>query len=42
MMQIEGQMTEVKGEGKKNTVLDDLRNRKRYWTLKEETEDRKR
>ena len=40
---IEGQMTEVKGAGKRRTqLLDDLRNRRRYWELKEEAEDRKR
>ena len=37
----EGQMTEVKGVGRRKTqVLDDLRNRRRYWELKEEAEDR--
>ena len=40
---IEGQMTEVKGVGRRRTqLLDDLRNRRRYWELKEEAEDRKR
>ena len=40
---IEGQMTEVKGVGRRRTqLLDDLRNRRRYWVLKEEAEDRKR
>ena len=40
---IEGQTTEVKGVEKKRTqFLDDLRNRRRYRELKEETEDRKR
>ena len=39
---IEGQMTEVKGVGRRRTqLLDDLRNRRRYCELKEETEDRK-
>ena len=39
---IEGQMTEVKGVGRRRTqLLGDLRNR-RYWELKEEAEDRKR
>ena len=39
---IEGQMTEVKGVGRRRTqFLDYLRNR-RYWGLKEEAEDRKR
>ena len=39
---IEGQMTEVKGVGRRRTqLLDDLRNRRRYWELKEEAEDRK-
>ena len=37
---IEGQMTEVKGVRKRWTqLLDDLRNRKRYWALEEEAED---
>ena len=42
---IEGQMTEVKGVGRRRRrtqLLDDLRNRRRYWELKEEAEDRKR
>ena len=40
---IEGQMTEVKGiEIRKTQLLDDLRNRRRYWELNEEAEDRKR
>ena len=40
---IEGQMTKVKGVGRRRTqLLDDLRNRRRYWELKEEAEDRKR
>jgi hypothetical protein len=39
----EGQMTEVKGVGRRKTQsLEDLRNRRRYWELKEEAEDRKR
>ena len=39
---IEGQMTEVKGVGRRRTqLLDDLRNRRKYWELKEEAEDRK-
>ena len=34
-------MTEVKGVGKRITqLLDDLRNRRRYWELKEEAEDK--
>ena len=37
----EGQMTEVKGVERRRT-LDDLRNRRRYWELKEEAEDRNR
>ena len=38
---IEGQMTEVKGVGRRRTqLLDDLRNGRRYWELKEEAEDR--
>ena len=41
--EIEGQMTEVKGVGRRRTqLLDDLRNRRRYWELKEEAEDRNR
>ena len=40
---IEGQMTEVNGIGGRRThLLDDLRNRRRYWELKEEAEDPKR
>ena len=40
---IEGQMTEVKGVGRRRTqLIDDLRNRRRYWELKEEAEDRNR
>jgi hypothetical protein len=36
---IEGQMTEVKGLGRGRTqLLDDLRNRRRYWELNEEKE----
>jgi len=36
-------MTEVKGVGRRRTqLLDDLRNRRRYWELKEEAEDQKR
>ena len=32
---IEGQMTEVKGVGRRRTqLLDDLRNRRRYWGAK--------
>jgi len=32
----------VKGVGRRRTqLLDDLRNRRRYWELKEEAEDRK-
>ena len=37
---IEEQMTELKGVGRRRAqFLDDLRNRRRYWELKEETED---
>ena len=40
---IEGQMMEVKGVGRRRTqLLDDLRNKRRYWELTEEAEDRKR
>ena len=40
---IEGQITEVKGVGRRRTqLLDYLRNRRGYWELKEEAEDRKR
>jgi hypothetical protein len=36
-------MTEVKGVGRRRTqLLDDLRNRRTYWELKEEAEDWKR
>ena len=38
---IEGRMTEVKGVGRRAQLLDELRNRRRYWELKEEAEDRK-
>jgi hypothetical protein len=35
-------MTEVKGVGRRRTqLLDDLRNRKRYWELKVEAKDKK-
>ena len=38
---IEGQMSEVKWVGRRRTQLhDDLRNRGRYWEIKEEAEDR--
>ena len=36
---IEGEMAEVKGVGIRTQFLDDLRNRRRYWEVKEETED---
>ena len=37
---IEGQMTEVKGVGRRRSQLfGDLRNRRKYWKLKEETEN---
>ena len=39
---IEGQMTEVKGLGRRTQLLDGLRNRRKYWELKEEAEGRKR
>jgi len=33
-------MTEVNGVGRRRTqLLEDLRNRRRYWELKEETDD---
>ena len=40
---IEGQMTEVKevGRRRRTQLLDDLRNMRRYWEIKEEAEDRK-
>ena len=39
----EGETMEVKGVGRRRSqLLDDLRNRRRYWELKEEAEDRKR
>jgi hypothetical protein len=39
---IEGQTTRVKGVGRIRTkLLDNLRNRRRYWKLKEVAEDRK-
>jgi hypothetical protein len=40
---ISGQMTEVKGEGRRRKLLrDDLRKGRRCWEIKEEIEDRKR
>jgi hypothetical protein len=39
---IEREMKELKGVGTKAQRLDDLENRRRYWALKEEAEDRKR
>ena len=40
---IEGQITEVKRIGRRRRkFIDDLRNRRRYWELKEEAEDRNR
>ena len=40
---IEGQMMEVKGVGRRRTQpLDYLRNRRIYWEIKEEPEDRNR
>ena len=41
---IKGQMTEVKGvrRRRRTQLLDYLRNRRRYWELKEEDEDQKR
>ena len=35
---IEGQMIEVKGVGRRTQLLYYLRNRRRYWDLKEEAE----
>ena len=37
----EGQMMEMKGVGRRTWLLDYLRNRRRYWGLKEESEDLK-
>jgi len=40
---IEGQMTEMKGVGRRRTkLLEDLRNRKGYWGLKDKAECKKR
>ena len=40
---IEGQLTEVKGVGRRGTqLLDNLRKRRRYWKLKEKAGDRRR
>ena len=39
---IEGHMTEVKGAGRRTHLLGYFRNKRRYWELKEEAEDRKR
>ena len=41
---IEGEIMEVNGERRsrrRTQIRDDLRNRRRYWELKEETEDRR-
>ena len=39
---IEGQMTKVKGEGRRRIqLLGDLKNRRRYWEIKEKAEDLK-
>ena len=38
---IEGNMTEVKGVGRRTQLLNDLRNRGIYWELKQEAEDPK-
>jgi hypothetical protein len=35
-------LMEVKGVRRRTQLLDDLRNRKRYWEQKEEAEDRNR
>jgi hypothetical protein len=35
-------MTEVKRVGRRTQFIDDLRNKRRYWELKEEAEDRNR
>ena len=37
---IEGKTKEEKGVGRRSQLLRDLRNRRRYWELKEEAEDR--
>jgi hypothetical protein len=38
----EGQNTDMRGARRRRTqLLDDLRNRKSYWELKEEAEDKK-
>jgi len=39
---IGGEMMGVKGAERRTYFLDDLRNRRRYWELEEEAEDRKR
>ena len=38
---IKGQLTEVKGIGKRMQLLDDFKNQKRYFELNEEAEDKK-
>ena len=38
---IEGKMTEEKGVRKGTHLLDNLRNRRRYWERKKKAEDRK-
>jgi hypothetical protein len=35
----EGQMMEVNGVGRRKQILDNLRNIKKYWELKEEAEN---
>ena len=35
-------MSQVKRVGRRSQLLDDLRNRRRYWALKEEAEYKKR
>ena len=39
---VEGQIPEVKRVGRSTQLFDYLINRRRYWELKEESEDRKR
>jgi hypothetical protein len=40
---IDGQRTEIKGAGRRRTqLLSDFKNRRRYWELMKEAEDRKR
>ena len=38
---VQGQMAEVKGVGRRTRLLNNLRNKRSYWELKEKAEDQK-